>query len=306
MTNPTLALDLGGTRMRGALVQVDGTVTARVSRPTPRDQPCAHALRQLMQGVAADAGKGGFDSVVVGVPGRVDYVAGRLEYAPNLPAGWRDELNVESLSCAIDRPVELANDGDMAAVGEALFGAGRPYRDVVYVTFSTGVGAGVVLAGRLVRARRSVGEIGHTVLIRADEDCATATVEDLASGTALNRAADRAGLSVAGPELVARVRAGDAAATTVLDGVATAIDATVVNLAHLFCPDAVVVGGGLGRNLDLLGSRIRAALERYGPRDLATPIVVTQAALGDDSGLVGAAGWKAATGPARWEPANLQ
>ena len=170
---------------------------------------------------------------------------------------------------------------------------------MVYVTFSTGVGAEVDLEGRLVRARRSVGEIGHTVLVRADEYGAAATVEDLASGTALNREAARAGLSVAGAELVARVRAGDAAASTVLDGVATAIDATVVNLAHLFSPDAVVVGGGLGRNIDLLGSQIRAALERYGPRDLAAPIVVTQPALGDDSGLVGAAGWNAATGLSR-------
>ena len=299
VTIPTLALDLGGTRMRGALVWPDGTVTDRVVEPTPRDQPCANALHQLMRAVAADAGGEGFDSVVVGVPGRVDYGAGRLEYAPNLPPGWRDELDVESLSSAIGRPVSLANDGDMAAVGEALFGAGQSYRDVVYVTFSTGVGAGVVLDGQLVRARRSLGEIGHTVLLRADADGAAATVEALASGTALDRESTRAGLLVAGAEMVARVRAGDAGATAVLDGVAEAIAATVVNLAHLFSPDVVVVGGGLGRNLDLFGWQVSAALERYGPRDLAAPILVTQASLGDDSGLVGAAGWGAATGLSR-------
>lgn len=296
MRTPTLAIDLGGTRMRGALVRPDGTVADRVVVPTPRDQPCADALHRLMRAVVADAGEAGFDSVVVGVPGRVDYDAGRLEYAPNLPTGWRDALEVESLSAAVGHPVSLANDGDLATVGEAIFGAGRPFRDVVYVTFSTGVGAGVVIDGQLMRARRSLGEIGHTVVVRSGEDDSAATVESLASGTALDREATEAGLPVGGAELVARVRAGDTGATAVVEKVARAIALTIVNLTHLFSPDVVVVGGGLGRNLDLFDRQIGAALERYGPRGLATPTVVIQASLGDDSGLVGAAGWSAAAG----------
>jgi len=88
----------------------------------------------------------------------------------------------------------------------------------------------------------------------------------------------------------------------VLEGVAKAIAVTVLNLAHLFSSDVVVVGGGLGRNLDLFdlfGWQVNAALERYGPWDLAASVVVTQASLGDDSGLAGAAGWSAATGLSR-------
>lgn len=85
----------------------------------------------------------------------------------------------------------------------------------------------------------------------------------------------------------------------VLEGVAKAIAVTVVNLAHLFSPDVVVVGGGLGRNLDLFGWQVSAGLPRYGLRDLAASVVVTQASLGDDSGLAGAAGWSAATGLSR-------
>ncbi len=298
MTNPTLAVDLGGTQMRAAMVSSDGTVTARRIEPTRRDQPCARALHDLMRAVDADGTTDCFDSVVVGVPGRVDYVSGRLEHAPNLPPSWRGELDVESLSAVLGRPVALANDADMAAVGEAYFGAGRPYRDVVYVTFSTGVGAGVVLDGSLVRSRRSLAEIGHTIFAHRHGDEAV-SVEALASGTALARDAAEAGLEGSGPQLVARVRDGDTAATLVFARVAEAIADTVVNLAHVFSPEAIVIGGGLGRNLDLLGSPIRATLERDGPQGLAAPIVVTQASLGDDSGLVGAAGWAAANGASK-------
>ncbi len=84
-----------------------------------------------------------------------------------------------------------------------------------------------------------------------------------------------------------------------MEGVAKAIAVTVLNLAHLFSSDVVAVGGALGRNLDLFGWQVNAALERYGPWDLAASVVVTQASLGDDSGLAGAAGWSAATGLSR-------
>lgn len=297
MKSVTLAVDLGGTRMRAAIVESGGGIGARTVMPTPRDQPCAHALYQLMGELSARA-SGDVGSVVVGVPGRVDYTAGRLEHAPNLPPGWLDDLNEESLGASIGCPVALANDGDMAAVGEALFGAGRDFVDVVYVTFSTGVGAGVVLGGCLVRGRRSLAEIGHTVLLTRD-DGQVSTVEDLASGTALGRAAHEAGIAVDGGELVALVGAGMPKAVEVFGRVADAIALTVVNLAQLFSPDVVIIGGGLGRNLDLLGPVIRAALDRSGPRGLPNPIEIAQAALGDDSGLVGAAGWFNAMGPAR-------
>ena len=283
--------------MRAAIVGPEGGIEARTVMQTPRGQPCAHALHQVMRELSEHASVD-IESVVVGVPGRVDYSAGRLEYAPNLPAGWLDDLNEESLGASIGCPVAVANDGDMAAVGEALFGAGREFRDVVYVTFSTGVGAGVVLGGYLVRGRRSLAEIGHTVLLAGDGG-QVSSVEDLASGTALGRAAHEAGISVDGGELVALVEAGMPKAVEVFARISDAIALTVVNLAQLFSPDVVVIGGGLGRNLDLLGPVIRAALDRRGPRGLPKPIEIAQAALGDDSGLVGAAGWFSAIGAAR-------
>ena len=94
--------------------------------------------------------------------------------------------------------VSIANDADLAAVGEAWFGAGRDFADVAYLTVSTGIGAGIVTGGLLVHGGRSLAEVGHTVVDgEALADGRPATVEELGSGTALDRLAEEAGLDVA-------------------------------------------------------------------------------------------------------------
>lgn len=160
-----LSVDLGGTRMRAAVVDREGRVQLRAEEPTPHQSPCPDAFMSLLDKVRdLGGGRGSFQSVVVGVPGRVDYVEGRLEYAPNLPPGWVDDLTSVGLKRHFEAPVFLANDADLAAVGEAYFGAGRPFDDVVYITLSTGIGAGAVYDGRVLRGTRSLAEVGHTVI----------------------------------------------------------------------------------------------------------------------------------------------
>lgn len=282
--------------MRAAVVAPDGRVVERREQPTPREARCPDALldlaADLIEGTAAR-------EAVVGVPGRVNYAEGRLEYAPNLPRSWGPELSEARLREALGLPVALANDADLAAVAEASFGAARGYEDVVYVTISTGVGAGVVVGGRLVGGRRSGAEIGHTVIDQAAEERgAPATVEELGSGTALGRLAGEAGLGDDGAELTERVRRGDPDAEEVWRRALRAAGIAVSNLVHLFAPQVVVVGGGVGLNGDLALDPIRTAVDRLGPRALSEEIRVVVAELGDDAGLVGAAGWQEATGPA--------
>lgn len=287
LTRPVLGVDLGGTRMRAAVVAPGGGVVQRRVEPTPRDATCPEALLALVAGLLGGAD---CEVAVVGVPGRVDYRAGRLETAPNLPPGWVASLSEEQLSSALGLPVTLANDADLAALGEARFGAGRPYEDVVYVTLSTGVGAGVVLGGRLLHGRRSLAEAGHMVIEQAAVTRREpATFEDLASGTALARLAGEAGMEGGGPEVVRRVEAGDPAARVVWERVTDAAATGVTNLAHLYSPQAVVVGGGLGRVGDLLLEPIRLHLGEHGPSGLTVDVV--GADLGDDAGLAGAAAW---------------
>lgn len=282
-----LSVDLGGTRMRAALVREDGTLLRRDEATTPQDQPTPAALLALIRGVR---GQEPVEQAVIGVPGRVDYVRGRLDHAPNLPPAWAPHLSAAALEQALEVPVRLANDADLAAVGEAAFGAGRGAEDLVYVTFSTGVGAGALLGGRLVAGRRSVAEAGHAVIDRtawaAGQPC---TFEQLASGTALSRRAAALGLEAAGPEVVALDAVGDPRAKLALDAVVEAACVGVRMLAYLFTPERVVVGGGLGSIGPRLLEPIRAHLRREGPPGVE--IGVVGAELGEHAGVAGAAAW---------------
>jgi glucokinase len=293
----TLAVDLGGTKMRAAVVAPDGEITRKKVMATPRDAACPDALLDLVGDVSAGAG---VTDAVIGVPGRVDHRAGRLEHAPNLPPHWPDELNERLLAEHLGLAVSLANDADLAAVGEAYFGAARSYADVVYVTISTGVGAGVLLGRSLVSGRRSLAEAGDTVIDRcAARRGEAASFEDLGSGTALARRAAEEGLPADGARIVELVHAGDPRAAKVWDELVAVIAIGVANLAVLFSPEAVVLGGGVGRNGDLLVPAVRSHLDVHGPAGLPAPIEVLVAELADDAGLTGAAAWRRATRAAR-------
>lgn len=289
-----LGIDLGGTNMRAALVGAEGRVAEREEWPTPK-HPDVDALIELAHAVRA---RGDAERAVVGVPGRVDYGSGALEYAPNLPDSWRDDLTEANLRAALELDVALANDADLAAVGEAWFGAGRAFSDVAYLTISTGIGAGVVTGGLLVHGRRSVAEVGHTIVDgRAMLEGRPSTVEDLGSGTALTELAREADIADDGKKLVELVESGDVTATRVLERVVFSAAIGAVNLAHLFTPEVIVVGGGLGLVGELVLGPIREMVIERGPFALPQPIQIVNAELGDDAGLAGAGAWERAFTP---------
>lgn len=302
-TDPTIAIDLGGTHVRAAVVDADGTVTSRVRRSTPHDQPTPAFIADLVAEVSSAASVGGerapdrgaIQRAVVGVPGVIDYDAEQLIAAPNLPQAWIPMLSDAWLAERTGVEIALANDADLAAVGESNFGAGVAVRDVVYVTVSTGVGAGIVLGHRLMRGRYSGGEIGHSVIDRGrmarGED---GTVEYLGSGTAMARLADEAGLDAAGAELAALVADGDPRAVAVWNDAIEAVAVGVVNLCWLVTPQMIVIGGGVGMNSDLVLPIIKRRVAEFGPT--IEPIQIVPAKLGDDAALSGAAAWWKAIG----------
>ncbi len=291
---PVLAIDLGGTRMRAAAVDADGGVVERCAQPTPQDADGPAALVDLATDVLAAHS---IQRSVVGVPGGVNYRDGQVEHAPNLPPHWPAELDEEVLAERLGVTVDLANDADVAAVGEAYAGAGRGVDDVVYLTVSTGVGAGVLLGGRLMHGHRSLAEVGHTVIDRrADRDGEPATLEALGSGTALAQLAAQAGLPADGEKVTELAAAGDATAQRIWAELASVVAVGVTNLAYLFAPEAVVLGGGVGRAGEVLLEPVRQRLARHGPPGRGEAIEVRPAQLGDDAGLVGAAAWRQAIG----------
>jgi glucokinase len=150
---------------------------------------------------------------------------------------------------------------------------------MLYVTSSTGVGAGVILNGRLLHGHWSLAEAGHMVIDRHSGE----TVERLGSGTALGRLAGEDAASVE-----AKARAGDAEALAQFRQVADAFAIGVVNLVHCFMPERVVIGGGMAQAGDLLLDSIRDRLARCASSCSASRADVAQAQLGDDAGLLGA------------------
>ena len=291
-TGMVVGVDVGGTQMRAGVIDAAGTVVERVAMATADAVDGTAAVAQLVAALAAPDEA----PVVIGLPGRVDYHGGALETGFNLPSGWVAEFRCDRLEHLLQRPVHLANDADMAAVGETWFGAARGHDDVLYVTISTGIGAGLVLGRRLVAGRRSSAEVGQTV-IDADGTMGdgSKTVETLGSGTALGRAASAQGLPT-GSALVQRIRAGDTGAVQVWTDAIGAAAVGIANMCWIAAPTAVVVGGGMGRNGDLVLGPVRDAIATVGPTDLADRMDVVEAALGDDAGLAGAAAWLEARG----------
>ncbi len=295
-SHTVLATDIGGTQMRAALVDSDGNVLVRRSAPTPVDGDAAAALLALIEAVRTETGSEHVPHAVVGLPGVVDYESGRLLWAPNLPKEWPEQLSSASLSARLGLPVHVANDADLAAVGEAFFGAGVGCADVAYITVSTGVGAGVLHDGRLLRGRCSFAELGHTVVDwRSWQSGEPGTLEELGSGSGMARQARQGGLGEFDAIALQAAVEGDARAADIWDRAVATCSAGVENLIMCFYPTTLVIGGGLGRQEQFF-TAVRDAVLSH-PEHHPSDLNIVPAARGDDAGLVGAAAWAEATTP---------
>ena len=172
------------------------------------------------------------------------------------PKPWPEQLSRDELSARLGLPAHIANDADLAAVGEAAFGAGAGTADVAYLTISTGIGAGVVYGGRLLRgtavARR--GRPHRHRLAAPGGTVCRARSRNWGRAVAWRRMAHEAGLGVRdAQEVEAAAASGDARAIAIWQGAIAACAAGVSNLVMSFYPSTVVIGGGLGRQEEFFG-----------------------------------------------------
>jgi len=299
-----IGIDLGGTQVRAALIDEDGNVLKRAALPTAAaagPSVVTDQLHELATSVSASASRHQLVGVGVSSPGPIDTERGIALSIPTL-AGFVDVPFAQMIEDRIGLPVWLENDGIAAALGEWRFGAGRQKQNLVYVTVSTGIGGGVVSDGRLLRGRRGLaGHIGHMTIVRDGQPCPCGNKgcwEAYASGTAFGqRARLRAGpiatllgdgASIDGRAVFAAAPQGDTLALELVSEEADLLGIGIANLLHLYSPDVVVVGGGMASGFDLLHPGIIARISVAAmPAFRDTPIV--RAALGDNSGLIGAA-----------------
>jgi glucokinase len=299
VTGCVVALDVGGTTIKGGLVDRQGTVTARLRRPTPsREQGPDQVLAEVLATIDELAGTPERPSVrAVGlvVTGIVDERRGLAVHSQNV--GWRDVPVRSLVEQATGLPVGFGHDVRAGTLAEWRLGAGRGLEDLVFVPIGTGVSAGVVVGGRLLTGDGYAGEIGH-VDVGHGEPCTCGgrgCVEALASAAAIaRRYGAAAGHPVAGAREVAeRVVAGDPVARRVWDEATRALALALAWTSAVLAPQAILLGGGLARSGSLLFDPLGVALGRH--LGVVRRPRLLPAALGADAGFLGAAllAWEA-------------
>lgn len=284
------AIDVGGTTIKGALLDADLQPVESVVVPTTRGPAALDAVL----GVAArlvQAGRGEVRAVGIGVPGVVDVAGGVVRHSVNL--GWRDVPVRDAAAAALRLPVAVEHDVTAAGLAERSHGAGRRADDVLVVVLGTGISAVVFAGGRLVRGgSRQAGELGHVRVAGSDLPCSCGgrgCLETVVSAAAVATAyARRTGRPVAGAqEVVAAVEAGHAQARQVWDDAVRALCEALAAAVTLLGTDLVVVGGGLAEAGDLLVHPLRRGLATA--CTVQAPPKVQAAQFGARAGMVGAA-----------------
>lgn len=295
----SLGIDVGGTTVTTVLVEADGHVVATREEPTPIGLPPAAALKSVAataRTMAAGAGLEPRDLAGIGlaVPGALDVGRGVLRSSPNLP-GWRDVPVAAIAADALDAPVAVEHDVRMAALGEARFGAGRDVASFVCVTVGTGIGAAVVLHGRLYRgASDAAGEIGHVPVVSdGGEPCGCGRrgcLETVASGRAI---ADRVrrldGRTLDAREIFTGAAAGDATCARAVDEAVAALGVGLTILVNVLNPDVIALGGGVADAGAALLDRLRASVRAAAWAPAREVVRLVPAALGTRAGAIGVA-----------------
>lgn len=283
-----LGLDLGARFLRGAICDLRGEIRARqdVELDALDAEEALAAISRLRDSLVRAAGvpRDLIDGVVVGVPGVVDAETGRvhLTSVPGLD-GMRFGIEVEG---ALDTPVSVDNDIDLAALGEHWLGIARGVEDFVFLSVGTGLGAGLVLRGELHRGRH--GAAGELDLVSAGLVDGIDPCADALSEVAAERARRNGDTALEPPydprAIFAAARAGDPLARDVVEEEARRIALHVVPVAAVADVDLAVLGGGIGMNGDLLLDPVRRLLAEW----LPFPPRVEASSLGEAAVLTGA------------------
>jgi glucokinase len=318
-----IGIDLGGTQTRTAVMQ-GSKLLSRISllngaNPTP-ERVIPRMFQSVEQALkAAGVGLQQIASIGIASPGPLDNQTGVICSPANLPE-W-DNVPLRALfTDHFEKQTYLENDANAAALGESLFGAGRGSNEMVYITVSTGIGAGVISNSKIIEGiHGTAGELGHITIDINGELCNCGNIgclETIASGTAIARQANRAIAAGRGEELLAYARqqqeesdtttnsdesmlvsasivaqaaqAGIPLAKEIIAHAAYGLGVGLVNIIHIFNPEVIILGGGVTQTGELLLAPARQVVQKRAmplPRD---SVRIVQAELGSDVGLVGA------------------
>lgn len=303
-------IDVGGTFIKGAIIDSDGKIKVSDKIPTESEKGNKHVcanIKTLCDNLLKKSGfnKSDISAIGMGVPGMIDSERGIVIESNNLR--WHDFPIANEVEKLTELPVKIANDANAATLGECKFALNGKYKNIVFLTLGTGVGGGIVINGKLYEGNKGAGaELGHSVIVMNGEPCTCGRrgcIEAYASATALIRETKKAmtahknsklweigSLDAVNGKTAFDYSSTDVYAKEVVDNYISALACYITNIANEFRPEAVILGGGVCAQGEALITPLQEILKKdifagsTGPQ-----VEILTAKLGNDAGCLGAA-----------------
>jgi predicted NBD/HSP70 family sugar kinase len=292
-----VGVDFGHSHLRVAVGNLAHRVLAEEAEPIDVDASAAQGLdraEELVERLISVAGntREKVIGVGLGVPGPIDVETGLLGSTAILP-GWTGTNPRDELAGRLGLPVHVDNDANLGALGELVWGTGRGATDLAYIKVASGVGAGLVMHGRIYRGPGgTAGEIGHITLDESGPVCRCGNRGCLETFTAaryvLPLLTPSHGPDLTMPEIVKLARDGDPGCRRVIADIGRHIGRGVANLCNLLNPSRIILGGDLAEAGELVLGPVRDSVARYAIPSAARQLSVAPGVLGDRAEVLGA------------------
>lgn len=306
-----IGVDIGGTSIKTGFVNEQGQIISRFVIKIIKGEEQAATIKKIGEAINQHIKEHDYQDIVgigIGCPGAINSTSGYCDYSPNLKWEHLDVCGILSEVCHLK--VKIANDANVAVLGEVKFGIAKNYRHVVMLTLGTGVGGGLYLDDELYEGNEGKGaELGHSLLEYNGRLCGCGKrgcLEAYASATALINDTKKAMMEntqtamwdyvnhdidqVDGKTAFETAKKGDVIAKKVVEQYINYLSAGILSFCNIFRPEAVILGGGICAQKDYLIKPIEQILKQqnYGIKN--TPEVkILVAKLGNDAGILGAA-----------------
>ena len=305
-----IGVDVGGTNVKLALVDLNGKIVYSNTTPTRADLGYEHSIANIQNAIEelmreTNTNKDNVEAIGFGFPGQIDYKEGIVRLLTNMP-GWVEVPLAEIMEDKFKIQTRLDNDVRVATLGELKYGAGKGCDNLICITVGTGIGSGLVFNGKLIRgAKNAAGEIGHIKLNMFDGPicgCGDyACLEAYASGPSIVAEAKeylKGGKSSKfkelateelSPYIVAQAALqGDAVAKRIYTKMGEIIGFGLSSVVNLLNPERIIIGGGVADAGEILLNPIRETILKRAMPIQAKSVEIIPAQLGNTAGVIGA------------------
>lgn len=305
-----IGVDVGGTNVKIALVDLSGEISYSKIFPTRAEMGYEYTITSMKEAISTllketNNTKETIEGIGFGFPGQIDYKKGIVRLSPNIP-GWSEVSITTEIEKEFGIPTRVDNDVNCAALGELHFGAGVGCENIVCITVGTGIGAGIIINGKLVRgASNAAGEIGHIKLSMHDGPLCgcgdRGCLEAFASGPAIVAMAEeyiKGGKSTKyremaedgiTPHIVAEAaNQGDAVAQKIFAIIGEYIGLGLASVVNVLNPEKIIIGGGVAGAGEILFNPIKETLLKRAMPISGSAVQVVPAQLGNNAGIIGA------------------